>query len=152
MGSKYRIVECDNLYKTWFEVEKKGWFGWHKKCIIKYMPFCIAWWPFGISIKFNTYEDARACIMKKMPKQPESKAPIKRRVYEPFYSDFFVFNEKRDDKASAEEEIHKALLTRGFNGKYKFDTEQEAKVFFDKLKDGFEKLPDWLKPTNPLNK
>lgn len=43
-------------------------------------------------------------------------------------------------------ELIKANMTPGFNGKYRFDTEQEAKAFFDRMKSEMTNLPEYLRP------
>lgn len=42
-------------------------------------------------------------------------------------------------------EIMKANLIRGYKAKYVFDTEEEAKVYFDRLKAEMGELPTYLK-------
>lgn len=37
-------------------------------------------------------------------------------------------------------------MTLGFTGKYVFDTEEEAKIFSNKMKAEMNKLPEFLKP------
>jgi|GEM_PF-6703649 hypothetical protein len=43
-------------------------------------------------------------------------------------------------------ELIRADMTPGFKQRYKFDTKQEAKMFFDKMKAEMNKLPEYLRP------
>lgn len=43
-------------------------------------------------------------------------------------------------------EVLKANMMRGYQAKYTFNTEQEAKAYFEKLKAELDKLPDFLRP------
>lgn len=43
-------------------------------------------------------------------------------------------------------ELIKANMASGFNGRYRFDTKQEAKQFFDRMKSEMSKLPEYLRP------
>ena len=78
MSAKYRIIECDNLYKTWYEVERKGWFGWNKENFIDAGVIFWAEYP----IQFKTYEQAKQYITDRLPKVVEKELPVKRTVYE----------------------------------------------------------------------
>lgn len=78
--SKYRIIWCDSLSKTWFEVERKGWFGWYTE---NYMIAGVLLWA-EAPIEFKTYEDAKKYITAKLPKPKAKDLPVKRQVYETF--------------------------------------------------------------------
>lgn len=78
--AKYRILECKNIVRTWYEVDRKTWFGWSKEehILYNFLPLPTYSYP----KEFNTYEQAKAYIEKKKPVGVIKKLPVSKITYD----------------------------------------------------------------------
>lgn len=79
---KYRIIECKKRESTWYEVERKRWFGWGTEDAVCGLSIFLT--PEYSPFEFESYERAKDYIDKKRVAETAKAPLVTRSVYETF--------------------------------------------------------------------